>query len=408
MSRQQSISLTPGLDLAPVQEFVRTVVAPKAHQNDRAACFDLETTRELWNRGLLNVIAPKEYGGPGIPVSDLVWIARELGYGSGGVAATFIGNLLGFSAMVMYSGPELREKLVKQNLASYQLWSFAMTEKGCGSDLEKTATTARRVPGGYSLSGEKNFITNATHSTQLAVFASVVNEKGEPEGITCFYVPGDSPGLRRGDAVDKMGWRESNTGHLHFENVFIPEAHRLGSIGHGLRVLTHCLNRSKTLLGAVSVGLSYRALDLVTERLLTTERYSHPLLEQGAIRHILANLHTEVEAAWLLTSRAAAVWDSGDFAVKEASMAKLFGGRTSTKVTNQAVELFGARGFLNDFEVGRLMRDSKAIEIVEGPSLVQELLIAKKVLPDKAKKEKAIYKLTQESDAAAGPAKKSA
>jgi alkylation response protein AidB-like acyl-CoA dehydrogenase len=217
------------------------------------------------------------------------------------------------------------------------------------------------------------------------VFAAVKDENGNPEGITCFYVPGNSKGIRRGKAVDKLGWRESNTGHIHFENVFVPAEHQLGKIGEGLKVLTHCLNRSKTLLGAVGVGLSYRALDLVGERLITTERYGKLLIEQPAIRHVLARLHTEVEAAWLLTSRAAAVWDTGDFAVKEASMAKLYSGNVASKVASQAIELFGARGFLNEYEVSRLVRDAKAIEIVEGPSLVQELLIAKKVLPESPK-----------------------
>lgn len=395
--RVMAAALEPSQDLTDLRSFVQAVLIPRAAQNDRDARFDHDTTRQLWERGLLNVLVPKEFGGTECSVSDLVWIARELGYGSAGVAATFIGNLLGFSAMILYANSPLREKLSRQNLNGFQLWSFAMTEKGCGSDLEKTATTARRVPGGYEITGEKNFITNATHATQLSVFAAVVNENGEPEGITCFYIPGDSPGLRRGDAVDKMGWRESNTGHLHFDRVFVPEYHRLGDLGAGLKVLTHCLNRSKTLLGAVSVGVSTRALDMVVERLLQTNRYGRPLTDQSAIRHLLARLHTEVEAAWLLALRAAAVWDSGDFAVKEASMAKLFGGNTASKVTSQAVELFGARGFINEYEVSRLMRDAKAIEIVEGPSLVQELLIAKKVIPEE-KASKKIYQL-DEADA---------
>lgn len=401
-NRTVLVSLESSQDLTDLRNFVQQVLIPRASNNDKNAHFDHDTTRQLWEKNWLNVLVPKEFGGLELPVSELVWVARELGYGSAGVAATFIGNLLGFSAMVMYANSPLRDKLSRQNLAGFQLWSFAMTEKGCGSDLEKTATTARRVPGGYEITGEKNFITNATHATQLSVFAAVVNERGEREGITCFYVPGDSPGLRRGDAVDKMGWRESNTGHLHFDRVFVPEFHRLGEIGSGLRVLTHCLNRSKTLLGAVSVGLSLRALDMVNERLLQTQRYDRPLIEQGAIRHLLARLHTEVEAAWLLSVRAAAVWDSGDFAVKEASMAKLYGGNTASKVTSQAVELFGARGFIHEYEISRLMRDAKAIEIVEGPSLVQELLIAKKVLPEGPKKSKKLYQLG-EADAQRQP-----
>ena len=135
----------------------------------------------------------------------------------------------------------------------------------------------------------------------------------------------------------------------------------------------------------MGVGLCERAIDLVIERLSMTNRYEKPLITQPAIRHLLARMHTERDAAWMLTCLAASTWDSGNFAVKEASMAKLFSGRTAVSVTSQALELFGARGLFNDYEVSRLWRDAKAIEIVEGPSLVQELLIAKQVIPNPKK-----------------------
>lgn len=181
--------------------------------------------------------------------------------------------------------------------------------------------------------------------------------------------------------MTKLGWKQANTGTLYFKNAFLPTEHLLGEPGQGLRILTHCLNRSKTLLGAMGVGISYRALDLATERLLQTSRYGKSLLEQGGIKHLLARLHTKAEAAWLLTCQAAATWDAGLAAVKESSMAKLYSGQVANEITSQAMELFGARGYLNDYEITRLNGDAKAIEIVEGPSLVQELLIAKEVLP---------------------------
>lgn len=377
----KTIQVSPQIDLTDIRKFVREVVLPRAKSNDEQALFDKDTTEKLYKLGLLTCITPREFGGPDLPVSDLIWVTRELAYGSAGVTATFIGNLLGYSALVLHGSDELKAKVCKEFTSRPGLWSFAMTEKGCGSDLQKTATQARKVKGGYVINGEKNFITNANHSTKLAVFANVIDENGMPQGISCFYVPGDSQGLERGEPAQKLGWRESNTGHLFFKDVFVPEEHLLGQINQGLQILTHCLNRSKTLLAATSVGLALRGLDLAQERLLSTKRYGRALIDQSAIRHLLARLHTKTEAAWLLACSAAAVWDAGLPAVREASMAKLFAGSIGVEVTSQTLELFGARGFLSEFEVSRLYRDAKAIEIVEGPTLVQELLIAKQVLP---------------------------
>lgn len=385
-------------DLQTLRKFVRERIAPTSLKNFNSGKFQEDVYQELHQMGVLQAITPEQYGGRAAKVADLIWIARELAYGSPGAAATFIGNMLGYSAVVLYGREDLREKICSRYQNSYGLWSFAMTEGVCGSDLLKTKTRARRVPGGFEINGEKNFITNAAVSHEISVFAQLQNESGKDEGISCFYVPGSSPGLKRGPIMDKIGWRDSVTGTLYFDRVFVPENHLLGKPGAGLKILTHCLNRSKTLLAATGVGLSYRALDLATERLLNIERYDKPLLTQPSIRHVLARLHTEVEAAWMLACLAASTWDTGDFAVREASMAKLFSGATAVKVTSQALELFGARGYFNDFEISRLWRDAKAIEIVEGPSLVQELLIAKHILPEtiEPKSKSNLYKLTEE------------
>lgn len=375
------VRIIPEMPLSEIRSFVSEVVIPYEKEDPHSQIFSMSIARGLYDRGILQLITPKVYGGKEAPVSDLIGVARELGYGSASVAATFIGNMLGYSAVVLYGRDGLKEKICRQYSSQFGLWSFGMTEGGVGSDLLSTRTVARRVPGGFILNGEKNFITNATYSSHLAIFARLVDENGKEEGISCFYVPGDSQGLERGPAMDKIGWKKANTGTLCFKDLYLPEEYLLGAPGQGLRILTHCLNRSKTLLGAVGVGIARRALDLASERLQQTERFDKALLEQPAIRHLLARLHTKVEAAWLLTCQAAAVWDAGHAAVKDASMAKLFGGSVAVEVSSQVMELFGARGYFNDYEVSRLISDAKAIEIVEGPSLVQELLIAKEVLP---------------------------
>jgi alkylation response protein AidB-like acyl-CoA dehydrogenase len=397
MSQMTQVKIQTDWDLSWLRRFVKEVIRPNSVKAFQEGVFDRKIYESLHQEGILQAITPKEYGGREAKVSDLIWIVRELGYGSPGVAATFIGNMLGYSTVVLYGRPELREKICTRYQKNFGLWSFGMTEGVCGSDLMKTSTQAKRVPGGFLLSGEKNFITNSAVSQDLGIFANVLGAGGKFEGISCFYIPGDSPGLMRGAVMDKMVWRDSITGTLILKDIFVPEEHLLGNVGDGLKILTHCLNRSKTLLAASGVGLSLRALDLVKERMNSLERYGKPLGAQPVIRHEISRMHTEVEAAWMLTCLAASTWDSGDVAIREASMAKWFSGHTAVKVTGQAVELFGARGLFNEFEVSRLWRDAKGIEIVEGPSFVQELLIAKQVFPnaDPSKETKVDpYKLT--------------
>lgn len=365
---------------AQVREFARGEVFQYEQNHRNCQKFPIEHVKKMHEIGLLSLLLPKSYGGPELPVTELIHVTRELAFGSASFGATLIGNMLGQSAIMMYAHGELKKELCHKIASQYGLWSFGMTEGDVGSDLLATQTKAFRTKDGFTLKGEKNFITNATYATDMVVFARLFGVDGKDEGISCFYVPGEIEGLKRGPIMDKIGWHKANTGTLLFENIKLPSNYLVGEVGNGLRILTHCLNRSKTLLGGVGVGIAERALNLVFERLAGVERYNKKLSDQSAIRHLLARLYTKVNAAWLLTEQAAKAWDAGQPAVKEASMAKLFSGSTAIEVCSQTMELFGARGFFNDFEISRLMMDAKAIEIVEGPSLVQELLIAKEIL----------------------------
>lgn len=382
MSGLNEIRLTSRLDLTWLKEFIQKVRANEAAEPDSQK-FDIEIYHELHRQGVMQLVTPPEYGGQGAKVIDLAWVIREMGKGSASAAVTFIGNMLGYSAFLMYAEDRLREDVCRDYLKNFGLWSFGMTEGSSGSDLLSIKTTAHETAEGFVLNGEKNFITNANHSSRMAIFAHHYGRDGKDLGISCFYVPGDTAGVSRGIALSKIGCKRANTGTLKFNDVHIPRQYLLGEAGQGLRILTHCLNRSKTLLGALGVGVSDRAMDLVHQRLLGTERFSKPLLDQPAIRHLLARLHTKIESAWLLTCLASSTWDAGMPAVREASMAKMASGATAVEVASQAMELFGARGYLDDHEVSLLWRDAKLIEIVEGPTFVQELLVAKETLPSK-------------------------
>ena len=388
MQKIDSIRLKPLLapsQVEAIQTFAKDTLVPFENASRDSQEFDPEIVEGLFRLGVLQMGVPKKLGGPATPVADLVWVIREIAVGSPSVAATVIGHLLGCSAITLYGQPSVVERVSRECLSRTLLFSFGMTEADVGSDVHHTKTQARRVDGGYILNGEKNFITNAGFSSHLAIFAQVVDEQGMPQGVSCFYVPGDSQGLVRGPQVMKIGWKRANTGTLYFHEMFVPSEHLLGEEGQGVKILMHCLGRSKTMLAAMGVGISQRAYELSTERLVTTERFGKSLLEQPAIRHLIARLAIKMEAAWLLTCKAAATWDAGLSATEECSMAKHMAGTTAVEMASQAAELFGARGLTLDYEISRLMSDAKAVEIVEGPSLVQELLISKEIFKSKGK-----------------------
>lgn len=367
---------SPAVDLSKVRAFVRDEVLPRTMSQDEKGQFDARITERMWELGLMTSAVSAEHGGADLPLADLNWLAREIAYGSGGLSVTLIANILAQSPVLLFGSPALRSHVCERILSGYTLWSFAMTELEAGSDLRTIRTEAKPVDGGYALTGEKNFISNGTHSTDLIVFAKL--SAGPAAGkVTAFYVRGDTPGLARGLPYKKNGFREADTGRLLLDGAFVPADHLVGQEGQGLEILGRCLGRSKTLVAAACVGLATRALDVAREHLTKTERQGKPLIQQPAVAHLLARLHSELEAGWLLACKAAAHWDAGLRNDLEASMAKLICADTGFKIAGECVELFGSRGFLADNEANRILRDVKGYEIVEGPSLVQEVLIDK-------------------------------
>lgn len=378
----QPLHLTSNLDLSPLQQYVREKIIPTSKKADQDSIFPIEIYQDLHRMGWLTSFVPQEFGGMGLPSTEMIHISKELAYGSCGVFTSTLINLLALSPIILYARPSLKSTLCREFIEDFCLWSYCMTEPDVGSDIANLKTTAVRVPGGYLLNGKKCFITNATVSKHLVVFANLGRKRGERSNLCAFYLPAHSPGISRHGPLEKMGQRDSDTGELFFENVFVPEHHLIGKEGEGLRIAFHCLQRSKTMIAAAAVGASYRALELITEYLQDRVLYGKPLLAQPTIYSQLADLHTKVEASWLLTCKAAATWDTNlSFAVKEASMAKSFSTDAAVHLMNEVLELFGGYGFCKEFEIERLYRDVKVFEIYEGPTLVQHALIARELFP---------------------------
>jgi acyl-CoA dehydrogenase len=258
--------------------------------------------------------------------------------------------------------------------------SFCATEAETGTDVARMETVARAVEGGYRLDGKKYFITNINYASHLVIFAKIEAPSGMREsGLSVFVLPASTPGIEVGKALRKHGQRESNTGQVRFANVVIPAENILGKPGEGLKILSTCISRTKTLISGASVGVCRRAEKDALGYLAEKNRYGEPLLAKREIQKVLSALRVRAEATWLLGCKAAAAWDENGTATLEASMAKFFGADTAMAFVNEAMELMGGTGYLQASFITKLHRDVRLFEIYEGASLVQQAMIEREL-----------------------------
>lgn len=376
------IQIKPDLPLEDLRKFVRDKILPGARERDDADIFPLEILKELHGMGYMVPFVPEALGGMGISSPNLMAIGREISYGSPGIACTMAGNMLSLVPVLRFGSEGLRRQVAKRIMSGLSLGSFCFTEPHSGSDILNIATRAERVPGGYRITGSKCFITNATYADHFVVMAKLSHVSDSKKAMTAFYIPRDAQGLSVGKPLKKLGQRDSDTTEVFFESVFVPEEHRLAEEGDGFKVAVMSLERSRTFFAAAAVGLCDRARDLAVGFLTEREHYGKPLITQPNIRALLSGLETELHAAWYLTSASASRWDAGEFDLRHSSMAKMYAGKLAVKYTSEVLELFGGWGFTREFEIERLYRDAKLYEIIEGPTFVQHVIIAKELFPE--------------------------
>lgn len=376
------VSSCPELELEPLHRFVRTEVLPGARERDEREEFPLKLLDRLHGLGYITAFVPQELGGVGAPTPYLLWVIREVAYASPGMACSMIGNMLALVPLLMRGNRELRHKVAQETQERLSLASFCFTEPEAGSDILRIRTRAEKVPGGYRISGQKCFITNANYAEHYIVMARTDSGDGPRAALSMFYVPGGSKGLSTGKALTKLGHRDSNTSEVYFDGVFVPEENLIGKEGEGLRNAQLSLARSRTFFAASAVGLMDRVSDLLTDFLSGREHYGKPLLSQPAIRNQLCQLRTEAHAAWLLTCSSAAEWEAGNPSLHHSSMAKMYAGQVASRFATSGLELFGGWGYTREYEIERLYRDAKLYEIIEGPTFVQQAIIAKELYPE--------------------------
>lgn len=361
------------------RKFAANEIRPKAAEHDHAGTFPTEILEKAFGLGLMTGFIPEEYGGLGLSALDACLIEEELGWGCSGIATSMTANGLALTPILIGGTDEQKRRLVAPFAEKLQYASFCLTEPGAGSDAGGIQTTAKKDGDGYILNGRKCFITNGSYASQYTVFASTDRSKGH-KGLSVFVVPRDLPGVSAGKKEDKMGQRASDTSDILFEEVRIPEVHRIGKEGEGFKIAMMTLDYARPTVAAMAVGVARAAFELAMEYSKERVQFGVPIAMNQAIHFMLADMAMDIEAARLLTYKGAWLLDRGKRNTKESSYAKAFAADLAMRVTTDAVQIFGGYGYMKDYPVEKLMRDAKLLQIYEGTSQIQRMVIAKEIM----------------------------
>jgi short-chain 2-methylacyl-CoA dehydrogenase len=367
-------------------EFSDEVVAPAAEELDRENRFGYDVVRQMGELGLFGLPFPEEVGGQGGDFLSYCIAVEEISRGDAGVGITLEAAVsLGAAPIFNFGTKQQKADLLPDLCAGTRLWAFGLTEPDAGSDAGGTKTRAELEDGEWVVNGTKQFITNSGTDLTAGVTITAVTARrdGARGEISALLVPQGTPGYRVEQSYRKLGWHSSDTHPLTFQDCRVPEGNILGKRGGGYRQFLHTLAGGRVAIAALSVGLAQACLDASLAYARERKQFGKPISSFQAIQFKLADMAMEVELARTLTYRAACAFDySGESSPefrKLAAMAKLFASETSKRATDQAVQIHGGNGFMEDYPVARYYRDVKVNEIGEGTSEVQRMLIAREL-----------------------------
>jgi butyryl-CoA dehydrogenase len=365
-------------DLA--RKIARERVAPHAARYDEAEAYPEDSMRAITEAGLFAIWVPEAYGGSDLGCLALALACEEIAYACAASGTQYLDQALG-GLPILTAGSEDQKKKYLPGLASGEILSaFSLSEPGAGSDAAGLKTTAVRRGGHYVLNGSKQWCTNGDHADVLTVFATVDPAK-RAKGVTAFLVDKGTPGFEVGKKERKMGIRASPTVALHFTDCAIPVAQRLGAEGEGFTIAMATLDVTRPATGALAVGIAQAALDAAVAYAKERQQFGQPIAAFQGIQFMLADMAMQTHAARLMIHHAARQVDAGIRGnTYEASMAKCWAGDAAMKVATDAVQVFGGYGYTREFPVERYMRDAKIMQIYEGTSQIQRLIIAKELL----------------------------
>jgi alkylation response protein AidB-like acyl-CoA dehydrogenase len=366
--------------LATLREFCEAEIRPHSRRWDENQEFPREVFVKLGELGFLGVLFPEELGGAGLAYMDYVAIVEEIASADGSVALALAAhNSLGSNHLYEFGSEAQRRKYMPRLASGQWLAAWGLTEAEAGSDAGGTKTTAVRDGGEWVLNGSKNFITNASVAG-LAVLMAVTDRSAGRHGISAFIVELDTPGIRVGKKENKLGMRASDTCTLVMEDCRVPAGNLLGAEGQGFIQAMKVLDGGRVSIAALGVGIARGAYEAALAYAKQRRQFGRPICEFEAIQFYLAEMATEIDAARLLTERAAAARDRGEETTLYSAQAKLHASETAVRVSERALQIHGGYGYTKDFPVERFWRDSKLCTIGEGTSEIQKLVIAKSLL----------------------------
>lgn len=362
------------------RDFAARELAPRAAQADEDKAFCRGSIELLRRNSYMGIIIPEPYGGSGMSGFHNVLIAEQIARACLSTAAILGAHNLSVYCMLLMASPEQKERYLPRLASGEWIGAFGLTEANAGSDAASTATTAVRSGDEYVLNGTKQFITNGGVASLAVVFAMTDRSKGT-RGISAFLVERGMPGFSVGKEENKMGIRGTSNAQLIVEDCHVPVTNRLGNEGEGFKLAMMVLDRARPAVAAQALGLAQAALDLATSYAKQRVVFGKPVSEFQATRFALADMATQLDAARLLVYRAAklAAVGKGRFG-KESSMAKLFASETAHYVVDRALQIHGGYGYMKEYTIERLYRDQRILEIYEGTSEIQRVVISNYLL----------------------------
>jgi alkylation response protein AidB-like acyl-CoA dehydrogenase len=365
-----------------VRDFAESEIKPHLMEWDEAQHFPVDAFKRAGELGMLGVTLPEEYGGAALSYVDYANIIEELGVVDSGFALSVAAhNSLCTGHTYLAGNDEQKKKWLPKLTSGEWIGAWGLTEPGSGSDASGMLTTAVKDGNEWVLNGTKNFITNATYAN-LAVVLAVTDKSDQKHGITAFAVEMDRKGIRAGKKENKLGMRVSDTAELVMEDCRVPNANLLGKTGYGFIDAMKILDGGRISIAALAVGIARGAYQAARDYSKQRLAFGKPISEFQAIQFMLADMATEIDAARLLTYRAAVVKDAGERVTQFSAMAKLYASEVAVRATEKGVQIFGGYGFIKEFPAEKYYRDVKLCTIGEGTSEIQRMVIARGLLSE--------------------------
>ena len=360
-------------------DFAAKEMRPVAWEYDKDSTWPQEVVQKAWEVGLMNSHIPEEYGGPGLDYLSGCLIEEELGWGCSGIGTSLMCNGLATAPISLGGSEEIKKKYLGMLTEEAKLASFCLTEPDAGSDVSGMKTNAVKNGDKYVINGSKCFITNGSHASYYTVYAKTDREAGH-RGISAFVVDRDLDGVTVDKKEDKLGQRASNTATISFNDVEIPAENLLGEENKGFKLAMMTLDRTRPGVSAMAVGIARAAFEFASDYSKERVQFGVPIAMHQAIQFMIADMATKIEASRLMVWKSGVLLDQGQSNTLASSHAKRFAADSAMEVAVDAVQVYGGYGFIKEYPVEKLMRDAKIMQLYEGTSQIQRLVIAREVL----------------------------